>query len=130
MCCLYNWERCFSFSVCTPWPRKKYSPSDGSSNMPMTLSKVDFPEPDGPITEMNCPSATRRLMSFRMNVRIPPTEYHFEMCCSSSIYYFVMFKLEVGSPKSEVRSPKSEVVQFCKQQPETRNWRLSIQPQL
>ena len=42
------------------------SPLSGRSNPAITISKVDFPEPDGPIRPIASPGATRRLISFRI----------------------------------------------------------------
>src|SRR5438128_1206818 len=52
------------------------------SNMPMMFSRVDLPEPDGPITERNSPSSIRRLMSFKIKLGFPPMLYHFDICCN------------------------------------------------
>lgn len=69
---------------------KKYFPSLGSSNIPMTLSKVDFPEPDGPMMEMKSPSWMVRLMSFRMKDLVPATLYHLKICSN-----LIMFKFKI-----------------------------------
>jgi hypothetical protein len=47
--------------------------------MPITFSSVDFPDPDGPIMEINSPSSTDKLISFKMKVLADPLEIHFEM---------------------------------------------------
>jgi hypothetical protein len=49
------------------------------------FNKVDLPEPDGPIMEINSPSSTFRLMSFKIKLGLPPMFTHFDMCCSSII---------------------------------------------
>src|ERR1700722_8274720 len=56
--------RRFTFSRCTAWSRKKYSPVHELSSIPMMLSNVDLPAPDGPMIVTNSPgimsSVTRR----------------------------------------------------------------------
>src|SRR5262245_13552302 len=48
------------------------SPLSGRSSPAITISKVDLPEPDGPISPIASPEATRRLISFRMWTRAAP----------------------------------------------------------
>ena len=79
MYCLYSWERCFSFNVCTGCSRKKYSPSEASSSMPMTLRRLDLPEPEGPMMETNSPSLMCRWTSFKIKLGLPPTITHLEI---------------------------------------------------
>src|SRR5882724_5499791 len=47
-------------------------PLSGRSSPAITISKVDFPEPDGPIRPIASPGATRRLISFRICTRAAP----------------------------------------------------------
>src|SRR5215475_445766 len=42
-------------------PCTRTSPDDGASRPAATLSSVDLPQPVGPTTETNSPSATRRV---------------------------------------------------------------------
>src|SRR5690606_18475657 len=91
---LYRLARCFSFKVWTDSPKKWYSPSSKPSNIPMTLSRVDFPEPDGPMMEMNSPSATLRLMSLSRKMRWPPVVTHLKMLLSSRsmvVLFYILF---------------------------------------
>src|SRR3974377_1143980 len=53
-------------------PLTTTSPLSGRSNPAITISRVDFPEPDGPIRPIASPDATRRLMSLRMWTRAAP----------------------------------------------------------
>ncbi len=46
----------------TSSPRKRYVPSVGLSIRPRMCSKVDFPHPEGPMTETNSPSLRVKLM--------------------------------------------------------------------
>src|SRR3984893_12088773 len=48
------------------------SPLSGRSSPAITISKVDLPEPDGPIRPIASPGATRRLISFRICTRAAP----------------------------------------------------------
>ena len=45
----------------------------------MTLSRVLLPEPEGPMTEMNSPGSTVRLMLLRARVSILSVRYTFSM---------------------------------------------------
>src|SRR5215469_1796768 len=56
-------ESCDSEYPAMLWLPNQYSPPEGLSSMPTMLRKVDFPQPDGPITATNSPPATSRLMS-------------------------------------------------------------------
>src|SRR5258708_907339 len=58
----FSSARFFRSSLCTRWPAKQYSPAHPSSSMPMMLSSVVFPAPDGPMTVTNSPSFTVMLM--------------------------------------------------------------------
>src|SRR3979411_2146048 len=53
-------------------PLTTTSPLSGRSSPAITISRVDFPEPDGPIRPIASPAATRRLMSFRIWTRAAP----------------------------------------------------------
>src|SRR4051812_23637852 len=53
-------------------PLTTTSPLSGRSNPAITISSVDFPEPDGPIRPMVSPCPTRRLMSLRIWTRAAP----------------------------------------------------------
>src|SRR5271165_1546201 len=53
-------------------PLTTTSPLSGRSRPAITISKVDLPEPDGPIRPIASPGATRRLMSFRIWTRAAP----------------------------------------------------------
>jgi len=46
----------------TDWPSKSTRPSVGTSSAPIWLKKVDLPEPDGPMIEMNSPRRMSRSM--------------------------------------------------------------------
>src|SRR5258707_4214415 len=58
----FSSARFFRSSLRTRWPAKQYSPAHPSSSMPMLLSSVVSPAPDGPMTVTNSPSFTVRLM--------------------------------------------------------------------
>ena len=47
-------------------PLTTTSPLSGRSSPAITISSVDFPEPDGPIRPIASPGATRRLISLRI----------------------------------------------------------------
>src|SRR5450631_2370266 len=64
--------------------------------MPMTLSRLDLPEPEGPMMEMNSPSRIDRLISFRMKLGLPPTVTHLEMRLSSIIMTCLVFVTHAG----------------------------------
>src|SRR5262249_5609036 len=53
-------------------PLTTTSPLSGRSRPAITISSVDFPEPEGPIRPIASPGATRRLMSFRICTRAAP----------------------------------------------------------
>src|SRR5882757_5801835 len=53
-------------------PLTTTSPLSGRSSPAITISRVDFPEPDGPIRPIASPDATRRLISFRICTRAAP----------------------------------------------------------
>src|SRR5450759_2229110 len=53
-------------------PLTTTSPLSGRSSPAITISKVDFPEPEGPIRPIASPDATRRLISLRMWTRAAP----------------------------------------------------------
>ena len=53
-------------------PLTTTSPLSGRSSPAITISKVDLPEPDGPIRPIASPDATRRLISFRICTRAAP----------------------------------------------------------
>src|SRR5438034_920220 len=53
-------------------PLTTTSPLSGRSNPAITISSVDFPEPDGPIKPIASPGATRRLISLRICTRAAP----------------------------------------------------------
>src|SRR5246127_4315801 len=53
-------------------PPTTTSPLSGRSSPAITISSVDFPEPDGPIRPSASPEATRKLISFRMWTRAAP----------------------------------------------------------
>ena len=53
-------------------PLTTTSPLSGRSSPAITISKVDFPEPDGPIRPIASPGATRKLISFRIWTRAAP----------------------------------------------------------
>src|SRR5580698_6836200 len=63
-------------------PLTTTSPLSGRSSPAITISKVDFPEPDGPIRPIASPDATRRLISLRIWTRaapVPSERLTFEM---------------------------------------------------
>src|SRR5580692_5185233 len=63
-------------------PLTTTSPLSGRSSPAITISSVDFPEPDGPIRPIASPEATRRLISFRICTRaapVPSDRLTFEM---------------------------------------------------
>jgi len=68
--CWFGAIRCvlLSESFCTGVSSNKYSPSDASSKSPKIWSSVDFPEPEGPMIEINSPSLISRLMFRRTYV--------------------------------------------------------------
>jgi hypothetical protein len=41
--------------------------------MPIIFNKVDFPEPEGPMMEINSPSSISRLILLRIIFLFPPT---------------------------------------------------------
>src|SRR4051812_37728482 len=53
-------------------PLTTTSPLSGRSSPAITISKVDLPEPDGPIRPIASPDATRRLISLRICTRAAP----------------------------------------------------------
>src|SRR3954447_4201492 len=53
-------------------PDTTTSPLSGRSSPAITISRVDLPEPDGPIRPIASPDATRRLISFRICTRAAP----------------------------------------------------------
>src|SRR5229473_479558 len=53
-------------------PLTTTSPLSGRSNPAITISSVDFPEPEGPIRPIASPCATRRLISLRIWTRAAP----------------------------------------------------------
>src|SRR5690606_1672864 len=53
----------------------------------MMLSRVDLPEPEGPIMDMNSPSPTWRLISFNRKMRWPPVVTHLNILFSCSSIY-------------------------------------------
>src|ERR1700753_118812 len=53
-------------------PLTTTSPLSGRSSPAITISKVDLPEPDGPIRPIASPEATRRLISLRICTRAAP----------------------------------------------------------
>src|SRR5690606_41756980 len=65
---------------------------DGSSSMPIIFSKVDLPEPEGPIMEMNSLWFTLKLMSLRIYVFWPPALTDLEMLVSTIIMFFLKGK--------------------------------------
>src|SRR3954452_17446153 len=56
--------RSLGSSQVTFLPPMKIWPSETSSRPAMQLSKVDLPQPDGPSSTMNSPSATSRVSFF------------------------------------------------------------------
>ena len=67
-------------------PLTTTSPLSGRSSPAITISKVDLPEPDGPIRPIASPEATRRLISFRIWTRaapVPSERLTFEMAMVS-----------------------------------------------
>src|SRR5580693_273441 len=59
--------------------------------MPITFNKVDLPDPEGPMMEMNSPSFTCRLISFKIKFGLPLMLIHFEIFFNSII--FVVYKV-------------------------------------
>ena len=53
-------------------PLTTTSPLSGRSSPAITISSVDFPEPDGPIRPIASPDATRKLISLRICTRAAP----------------------------------------------------------
>src|SRR6202140_2481047 len=53
-------------------PLTPTSPLSGRSSPAITIRRVDFPEPDGPIRPIASPGATRRVISLRMGTRARP----------------------------------------------------------
>ena len=45
------------------WPKMRISPDEGASRPAATFSSVDLPQPVGPTTDTNSPSATRIVAS-------------------------------------------------------------------
>src|SRR6186997_867008 len=67
-------------------PLTTTSPLSGRSSPAITISRVDFPEPEGPIRPIASPGATRRLISLRMWTRaapVPSERLTFEMAMVS-----------------------------------------------
>ena len=60
--------RSFGSSQVTFLPLMKIWPAETSSRPAMQLSKVDLPQPDGPSSTMNSPSATSRLSFFSTSI--------------------------------------------------------------
>ena len=65
--------RSLGSSQVTFLPLMKICPSVMSSRPAMQLSSVDLPQPDGPSSTMNSPSATSRLRFFR-TLTVPKVE--------------------------------------------------------
>ena len=55
--------RSFSLSVLTSFPFSMYEPSVGLSSSPRMFSRVDLPQPDGPMMATNSPAFTSRFTS-------------------------------------------------------------------
>src|ERR1700709_1869649 len=67
-------------------PLTTTSPLSGRSSPAITIKRVDFPDPEGPIRPIASPGATRRLISFRMCTRaapVPSERLTFEMAMVS-----------------------------------------------
>src|SRR5712691_8932117 len=47
------------------------SPADAGSSRPRRFSRVDFPEPDGPVTATNSPPLTSRSMPWSTGTTVP-----------------------------------------------------------
>ncbi len=58
-------------------------PLDGRSSPAMMPSKVDLPEPEGPMMATNSPWAMRRLMPLRMSMRSRPSGSHLRTSIAS-----------------------------------------------
>ena len=54
-----------SSSLLTRLPFNSYSPLEGVSKQPIIFIRVVFPEPDGPIIEINSPFSTDKLIPLR-----------------------------------------------------------------
>src|SRR5712692_6445652 len=61
-------------------------PSVGLSSPPIMLKRVDFPEPDGPISEMYSPRRMSRLTAFSARRVWPPITYSFARFFVLTIY--------------------------------------------
>ena len=60
--------RSFGSSQVTFLPLMKIWPAETSSSPAMQLSRVDLPQPDGPSSTMNSPSATSMLSFFSTSI--------------------------------------------------------------
>ena len=69
--------RSFAFERCTAGRRRKYSPVQSLSCMPMMCSSVDLPAPDGPMIETNSPAVMSMATRRRTHVRLAPCAYDF-----------------------------------------------------
>ena len=88
----YNLVRSLSLIFLTDFSKNKYSPSVKLSSIPIQFNKVDFPEPEGPISDINSPSFTCKLMSFsNLNV-FPPDFIILEAFCISN-NFIILFLL-------------------------------------
>src|SRR5882724_10064668 len=83
-------------------PLTTTSPLSGRSNPAITISKVDLPEPDGPISPIASPGATRRLISFRIWTRAAPAP--------SERLTFLMEMVSGSRPASEEGSMRLSMV--------------------
>src|SRR5687768_1041227 len=62
----------------TSRPSNQYRPRLGWSRQPRIFIKVDFPDPDAPMTATNSPCSTIRLMPCNASTVTSPTRYTFQ----------------------------------------------------
>src|SRR3989338_3557899 len=83
-------------------PSNRYSPLVGLSKNPRICSRVDFPDPEGPIMAINSPSCTEKETPRRAWV---PSGYPFSMFLSSrrTIVLFSLFGYNHHIPLLQAR---------------------------
>src|SRR5437870_3629240 len=73
---LFRIDANWSFDIRdTSWPSRKYWPEVGRSRQPTMCMKVDFPDPDGPVTARNSPRSTSRFTPRNALTSTSPTTY-------------------------------------------------------
>src|ERR1700730_5917153 len=73
---------CYSEQRPISSPMNQYAPEVGESMSPRILSRVDLPQPEGPITARNSPGRTSRDRSSSAAVSTASARYTLETCSS------------------------------------------------